>query len=92
MKGRQQLISPQPEGFPNEADVVINQRLGKRTLVRIPVQAGGKGLAETDAVARLAELLGDAQHEGGFTAEGLTGSDQQGRSHRPQMRFSDKRI
>ena len=89
MQRRDQPVGRESQGFTDKADVIIDQRLRQGTLVGIPIQACGQRFAEADLLPLLRELLSNPENQSGLAAEGLTGSDQQRRSHEPQV-FSQR--
>ena len=81
MHRRNQTLKGQIQRFTNKSNVVIDEWLRQRTLVRIPIQACGQGLSEADLLSGTGKLLGNSKNKGRLPTERLTRSDQQCRSH-----------
>ena len=90
MQRRNQLLRREPQRRTDEADVIVDQWLRQGTLVGIPIQACGQRFAEANPLILLRELLSNSKNQSRLATEGLTGSDQQRRSHQPQA--FDERI
>ena len=81
MHRRNQTLRRQIQRFTNKSNVVVDEWLRQRPLVRIPVQACGQGLSEPDLLSGTGELLSNSKNKGRLPTERLTRSDQQCRSH-----------
>ena len=82
LQGRNQLAIGQAQGLADEAHIGINHgpAASARSVSGV-LQGCGQRLAKQDLDALPTQKTGQTQDHGRLTAEGLAGSNQQGRSH-----------